>query len=86
MKEGAFIGAVVALLIYVALPIYGDNGTPASVFPTAQVISDTNSFNGYVSNLPFSTMVFFALEIMGVSLGIGAQMVFRKVYESKQQS
>ena len=79
MKEGAFIGAVVALLVYVMLPIYGDNGQPASVFPTANVVSDTNSFDGYVSNLPFSTMVFFALEIMGVSLGIAAQMIFRKV-------
>ena len=84
MKEGAFIGAVVALLIYVMLPIYGDNGQPASVFPTANVVSDTSSFNGYVSNLPFSTMVFFALEIMGVSLGIAAQMIFKKVHPEQQ--
>ena len=84
MKEGAFIGAVVALLIYVMLPIYGDNGQPASVFPTANVVSDASSFNGYVSNLPFSTMVFFALEIMGVSLGIAAQMIFKKVHPEQQ--
>ena len=84
MKEGAFIGAVVALLIYVMLPIYGDNGQPASVFPTANVVSDTGSFNGYVSNLPFSTMVFFALEIVGVSLGIAAQMIFKKTLPQQQ--
>ena len=67
------------------LPIYGDNGAPASVIPTANVVSDANSFNGYVNNLPFSLIVFFALEILGVSLGIGDQLVFRKAYPQEQK-
>ena len=83
MKEGAFIGAVVALLVYVMLPIYGDNGQPATVFPTANVVSDSISFNGYLSNLPVSTLIFFALELLGVSLGITAQMVLKKAYPSQ---
>lgn len=84
MKEGAYIGAIVAFFVYLLLPIYGDNGEPASIIPTANAVSDSNSFNGYVSNLPFSTIVFFALEILGVSLGIAAQMVFRNIYAQKQ--
>ncbi len=79
MKEGAYIGALVALLVYVMLPIYGPDGTPASVIPTGNVISSTTGFSTYVSNLPFSTVVFFSLEILGVSLGIVSQMVLRKV-------
>ena len=86
MKEGAYIGALVALIVYVMLPIYGDNGSPASIFPTGNVVSDTDSFNGYVSNLPFSTIIFFALEILGVSVGISAQMFFKKYYQQKQQN
>ena len=84
MKEGAYAGAIIAFLVYLMLPIYGDNGAPASVIPTANVISDGNSFNGYVSNLPFSMIIFFALEIMGISLGITAQMVLRKIPQQQK--
>ncbi len=79
MKEGAYIGALVALLVYFMLPIYGPDGTPASVIPTGNVISSTTGFSTYVTNLPFSTVIFFSLEILGVSLGIVSQMVLRKV-------
>ena len=84
MKEGAYAGAVIAFLVYLMLPIYGENGVPASVIPTANVISDGNSFNGYVSNLPFSMIIFFALEIMGISLGITAQMVLRRIPQQQK--
>ena len=84
MKEGAYIGALVALLVYFMLPIYGDNGTPASIIPTGNAVSSTTGFSTYVSNLPFSMLIFFALEILGVSIGITAQMVLRKVNKSTQ--
>jgi len=80
MKEGAYIGAIVALLVYFTLPIYGDNGTPASIIPTGNAVSSTTGFNTYVSNLPFSTIIFFALEILGVSVGIASQMILKRVY------
>ena len=86
MKEGAYIGAIVAFFVYLMLPIYGDNGMPANIIPTANAVSSTEAFSGYVSNLPFSTIVFFALEIMGVSLGIAAQAVLKRVYQPKQQN
>ena len=84
MKEGAYVGAIVAFFVYLFLPIYGDNGAPASILPTGNVVSDENAFNNYVSNLPLSTIVFFALEILGVSLGIVAQSVFRNAYTKNQ--
>ena len=84
MKEGAFIGAVIALLVYVMLHIYGDNGQPATIFPTANVVADSGSLHGYLVNLPFSTIIFFALEILGVSVGAASQMIFRK-YNPNQQ-
>lgn len=84
MKEGAIAGALVALLVYFMLPIYGDNGTPASIIPTGNAVSSTTGFSIYVSNLPFSTIIFFALEILGISIGIVAQMVFRRVYNTSQ--
>ena len=80
MKEGAYIGAIIAFLVYLMLPIYGDNGTPASIIPTGAAVSSTTGFSTYVANLPFSTIVFFALEILGVSVGIVAQTVFKKAY------
>ena len=83
MKEGAMIGAIAALLVYFMLPIYGDNGQPASLLPTANVVSDSASLSSYVSNLPFSMIIFFALEILGVSIGVTAQMVFRKIYQNQ---
>ena len=85
MKEGAYLGAIIAFFVYLMLPIYGDNGAPASILPTGNVVSDENSFNNYVSNLPLSTIIFFALEILGVSLGIAAQSVLRKAYRQNQQ-
>ena len=84
MKEGAYAGAIVAFFVYLMLPIYGDNGAPASILPTGNVVSDENAFNNYVDNLPLSMIVFFALEIFGVSLGIAAQSVFRHAYTKKQ--
>lgn len=83
MKEGAYLGAIVAFFVYLMLPIYGDNGQPASVIPTGNVVSSTTGFSAYVSNLPFSIVVFFALEILGVSLGIAAQMFFKNIYQQK---
>lgn len=80
VKEGAFIGAMIAVIIYFLIPIYGDNGVRAVFIPTGNAVSSTADFSDYVSNLPFSMMVFFALEILGISAGIASQMVFRKVY------
>jgi len=80
MKEGAYIGAIVAFLVYFMLPIYGDDGTPASIIPTGNAVSSTTGFSTYVSNLPFSMLIFFALEILGISVGIASQMVLRKFY------
>ena len=80
MREGAYIGALVALLVYFMLPIYGDNGTPASIIPTGNAVSGTTGFSTYVTNLPFSTIIFFALEILGVSVGIASQMILKRVY------
>lgn len=84
MKEGAYIGAIVALLVYFMLPIYGPNGEPAGIIPTGNAISDTTGFNTYVTNLPFSMVIFFALEILGVSVGIASQMIFRKIGKNQQ--
>ena len=84
MKEGAYFGAIVALLVYFMLPIYNSDGTPASIMPTGNVVSSTTGFNTYVTNLPFSTIIFFALEILGVSIGIAAQMVLKKVYKPNE--
>mgnify|MGYP001576363616 CR=1 FL=1 len=78
MKEGAYIGALAALIIYIMLPIYGDNGATASIIPTGNVVSDPAAFSGYVGNLPTSMLIFFALEILGVSVGMAAQMVLKK--------
>ena len=84
MKEGAYAGALIALLVYFMLPIYADNGAPAKVIPTGNAISDTTGFSTYVSNLPFSMIVFFALEILGVSIGIASQMVLKNIKKPNQ--
>jgi hypothetical protein len=84
MKEGALIGAFLAFLVYLTLPIYNANGAPAGIFPTGNVISDSTGFGIYVTNLPYSTIIFFALEVMGISCGIISQMVFRKYYRVQQ--
>ena len=84
MKEGAYIGALVALLVYFMLPIYGPNGAPATVVPTGNAVSDPAVFSGYVSNLPFSMLIFFALMVLGIAVGIAAQMIFKHVYKTNQ--
>ncbi len=84
MKEGAYIGALVALLVYIMLPIYGEEGAPATILPTGNAVSSPTGFATYVSNLPFSMIVFFALEILGISVGAASQMVLRNVYKPNQ--
>lgn len=84
MKEGAYMGALVALLVYFMLPIYGENGAPAKIIPTGNAIFDTTGFSTYVNNLPFSMIVFFALEILGISVGAASQMILKRV-QNKQQ-
>ena len=83
MKEGAYAGALVALLVYFMLPIYGPNGAPATIIPTGNAISDATGFATYVSNLPFSMVIFFALELLGISVGAASQMVLKKVQQEK---
>ncbi|MDP3766073.1 MAG: hypothetical protein Q8R04_06190 [Nanoarchaeota archaeon] len=83
MKEGAYMGALVALLVYFMLPIYSDSG-PAKIVPTGNAISDATGFSTYVSNLPFSMLVFFALELLGISVGIASQMIFKKAQKTNQ--
>jgi len=80
MKEGALIGAMVALLVYFMLPMYGDNGAPVSIIPTGNAVSNPTGFSTYAANLPFSMVVFFALEIIGISVGISSQIVLRRFY------
>ena len=84
MKEGAYIGALVALIVYFMLPIYGDNGVPATILPTGDAVANSAGFNGYVSNLPFSMIIFFALVILGVAVGIAAQIIFKNIYKTNQ--
>lgn len=86
MKEGAYIGALVALLVYFMLPIYADNGAPAKIIPTGNAISDATGFSTYVSNLPFSMVVFFALEILGISVGAASQMMLKKMHQENPSS
>ena len=84
MREGAYIGALVALLVYSMLPMYGDGGAPVSVIPTGNVVSNTGSLNVYVGNLPLSMIIFIALIILGISVGIIAQIIFRNIYKANQ--
>ena len=83
MKEGAYIGALVALLVYFMLPIYGPNGGPATIIPTGEAVSSTTGFSTYVSNLPFSMIIFFALEILGISVGIASQMLLKNLNKNQ---
>ena len=79
MKEGAYTGALVALLVYIMLPIYSPNGGPAiTLIPAGDAVLSTTGFSTYVSNLPFSMIVFFTLEIIGISVGIISQMVLKQ--------
>jgi hypothetical protein len=78
MKEGAIIGALAAFFVYMLLPIYGTGGAEASLIPTANVVSDPSSMASYVNNLPFSMVVFFSLEVIGISVGIASQYVLKK--------
>ena len=86
MREGAYIGAIVALIVYFMLPIYGDNGAPATIIPTGNAISSPTGFSTYVSNLPFSMVIFFALEIIGISVGVASQMILKQVYKPKNNN
>ena len=79
MKEGAYIGAIAALLVYIMLPIHNDYGEPAKIIPTSYAVLSTTGFVTYVGNLPFSMLIFFALEILGISVGIASQMILRNV-------
>ena len=83
MKEGAYLGALVALLVYAMLPIYGNDGTPAKIIPTGNAVSSTTGFSTYVSNLPFSMVIFFALEILGISVGVTSQMVLKNLNKNQ---
>ena len=83
MKEGAYVGAIVALLVYFMLPINNSDGTSAKIIPTGYATSSPTGFATYVSNLPFSMVIFFALEILGVSVGIASQMLLKKVKASE---
>ena len=80
MKEGAYIGAIAALLVYFMLPIHNEDGTPAKIIPTGHAVSSTTGFVTYVNNLPFSMIIFFALEILGISVGVASQIVLRKYH------
>ena len=80
ISEGAFIGAMVAVIVYFLLPIYGDNGVRAVFIPTGNAISNPSDFDNYASNLPFSMVVFLALEALGISIGIMSQIILRKAY------
>ena len=86
MKEGAIIGAVVALFVYMLLPIYGDNGAQATLFPTANAIASPSGLSNYTGNLPLSMVVFFSLEILGVGVGILSQLVLRNFTKSDLQN
>ena len=83
MKEGAYIGAIVALLVYFLLPIHNSDGTPAKIIPTGYAVSSPTGFSAYVSNLPSSMVVFFALEVLGISVGAASQMVLKRVRENQ---
>ena len=78
MKKGAYAGAIIALVVYFLLPIHADDGTPAMIVPTGAAISSTTGFASYLFNLPFSIIIFFALEILGISVGIAAEMILRR--------
>ena len=80
MKEGAIAGALIALLVYFMLPIYSPGGFEASILPTGNVVSSASERDNYFGNIPFSLMVFFALEILGISIGIVAQRAMSKNY------
>ncbi|HLG24647.1 MAG TPA: hypothetical protein VI564_06995 [Candidatus Nanoarchaeia archaeon] len=80
MKEGAIAGALIALLVYFMLPIYSPDGIKASILPTGNVVSSDSARDSYFGNIPFSLMVFFALEILGISIGIVAQRAMSKSY------
>ena len=84
MKEGAFIGALIGLIVYFMLPIYGNDGVPAGVLPTGNAVSSTAGFSNYVGNLPFSTLIFISLIVLGIAVGIAAQLILKQVYNTNQ--
>ena len=71
-------GALIGLLVYAMLPIYSAEGQKASLLPTANVVNDPQGMSKYISALPFSMMAFFILEVLGVGLGIAAEIYLRR--------
>jgi len=78
MKEGAILGALAAFFVYMLLPIYGSNGAHIGLMPTGNAVSDPATFASYMENLPLSMLVFFSLEVLGVSIGIASQVILKK--------
>ena len=82
MKHGAIFGAIIGLFIYTLMPIYSSEGQQAALLPTGNVVSQSG-FSGYLSALPFSMMTFFILELLGVGLGIAAELYLRRAKTQK---
>ena len=76
-QAGAFFGAMIGLLVYLFVPIYSDLG-PASILPTGNVVSSNAAYNTYISNMPFSVIIFLTLELLGISAGIVGQIIIGK--------
>ena len=83
MKEGAIVGGLIALFVYAMLPIYGNNGAPASMIPTGDAASNPTAFGKYVNNLPFSMVIFLGLEVLGIAAGIVAQLILRRHQQTR---
>ena len=83
-RQGAILGAIIGLFVYILLPIHSDFGE-ASIFPTGNVVSDSVEYNKYVSNLPFSIFIWLTLEVLGVASGIMAMMIFKRLQEKGLQ-
>ena len=73
-----------AFFVYMLLPIYGSNGMHIGLMPTGNVVSDPSTFAAYMENLPFSMLVFFSLEVLGVSVGIASQVMLKKSTSMQQ--
>ena len=78
MKEGIIFGMVLGLLVYFMLPIYSAEGYRASLLPTGNVVDSPNGMAVYVSNLPFSTVTFVVLELLGAGLGAISQIFMKR--------
>jgi len=78
MKQGIIFGEIIGILVYTMLPIYSAEGQRASLLPTGNVVDDPQGISRYVSALPFSMMIFFILEVLGVGLGVAAEIYLRR--------